>query len=125
MKGRKRDGAPLNHERKFVPLGHVLMTTALLALLAPCVALAQSIEDLQGLSLEDLGNIEISSVSKKAEPLSNAAAAVYVISHDDILRSGATGIPEMLRLAPNLQVARLNSTTYAITSRGFNGTLAN
>ncbi len=77
-------------------------------------------EDLRDLSIEDLANIQISSVSKSAEPLSDAPAAIYVISHDDIIRSGATTIPEMLRLAPNLEVAQLSPTSYAISARGFN-----
>ncbi len=83
-------------------------------------ALAQSVEELRDLSLEQLANIEISSVSKSAEPLSDAPAAIYVISHDDIARSGATTLPEMLRMAPNLEVAQLNPTSYAISARGFN-----
>ncbi len=82
-------------------------------------------EELRELSIEDLGNLEISSVSKKAQPLSEASAAIYVITQEDVQRSGATSVPEMLRLAPNLQVGRVNSKTYAISSRGFNGPLAN
>ena len=81
--------------------------------------------DLSGLSIEDLTKLEVSSVSKVAEPLSDAPAAIYVITHDDIARSGATSIPEMLRLAPNLEVAQFTADTYAISARGFNGTLAN
>jgi iron complex outermembrane receptor protein len=81
---------------------------------------AQSIEDLRSLSIEELANIEITSVSKSTQRLSDAAAAIYVISHDDIIRSGVSTIPEMLRLAPNLQIAQLNATTYAISARGFN-----
>lgn len=80
---------------------------------------------LTDLSLEELANVQISSVSKKAELLSDAPAAAYVITRDDIDRSGATSIPEMLRLAPNLQVAQVSSSAYAISARGFNGPLAN
>ncbi len=87
-------------------------------------ASAQSVEELQHMSLEDLANIEISSVSKSAEPLSDAPAAIYVITHDDIIRSGLTSLPEILRLAPNLQVARVTGDSYAISARGFNGTAA-
>ncbi|HLY54809.1 MAG TPA: TonB-dependent receptor plug domain-containing protein, partial [Stellaceae bacterium] len=76
--------------------------------------------NLSGLSLEELSNVEVTSVSKTAEKLSDAPAAIYVITHDDIIRSGATTIPEMLRLAPNLHVAQLNAATYAISARGFN-----
>ena len=83
-----------------------------------------SVEELSELSLDELANVEIISVSKTAQPLNDAAAAIYVITHEDIVRSGATRIPEILRLAPNLQVARIDSTNYAISARGFNGTVA-
>ena len=81
--------------------------------------------ELTELSLEELMNVEVTSVSKKPERLSDAAAAVYVITREDIRRSGYTSIPEILRLAPNLQVARVDSSQYAITARGFNSTTAN
>ena len=84
-----------------------------------------SAADFSRMTLEDLVNIEISSVSKKPERLSDAAAAVYVISREDIRRSGSTSIPEILRLAPNLQVARVDASQYAISARGFNSTVAN
>ena len=91
-------------------------------------ALAQtqdgSVSSLKALSIEDLMKIEVTSVTKAAEPLSDAAAAVYVITRDDILRAGARSVPDMLRLAPNLQVAQLTSSTFAVTARGFNGTAA-
>ena len=81
--------------------------------------------DLAEMSLEELMNIEVTSVSKKTERLSDAAAAIFVITQEDIRRSGYTSIPEILRLAPNLQVARVDSSQYAITARGFNSTTAN
>ena len=81
--------------------------------------------ELTELSLEELMNVEVTSVSKKPERLSDAAAAVYVITREDIRRSGYTSIPEILRLAPNLQVARVSASTYAISARGFNSTSAN
>jgi iron complex outermembrane receptor protein len=68
-------------------------------------ARAQTVEDLQQMSITELANINISSVTKTMEPLSTAPAAIYVITHDDIVRSGAASIPEILRLAPNLQVS--------------------
>ena len=80
---------------------------------------------LSELSLEELGNIEITSVSRRAERLSEAPASVFVITAEDMRRSGATSLPEALRLAPNLQVARISSSFHAVTSRGFNGNLAN
>lgn len=99
----------------------------LLALLSvrPAQAAEPDLLDLTGLSIEELGEIEISSVSKRAEPLNAAPAAIYVITRDDIVRAGATRIPEMLRLAPNLQVAQFSSTSYAISARGFNANFAN
>jgi iron complex outermembrane recepter protein len=77
--------------------------------------------DLRDMSIEELGQIQVTSVSKSAQPLSTAPAAIYVITHDDIVRSGATSLPEMLRLAPNLQVAQITASRYAISARGFNG----
>ena len=76
------------------------------------------------MSLEDLTNVEVTSVSKTAEPLSQAPAAIYVITHDEIIRSGAANIAEALRLAPNLEVRRITSTDYAVTARGFGGNQA-
>lgn len=83
-----------------------------------------SARDLSNLSIEELGDIEVSSVSKIAQPLSTAPAAIFVITHDDVMRSGATSVPEMLRLAPNLQVAQITSSQYAISARGFNSSVA-
>jgi iron complex outermembrane receptor protein len=77
-------------------------------------------QDLTGLSLEELANIEVNSVSRRREQLAHAAASVYVITRDDIRRSGAASLPEVLRLAPNLQVQRVNAGDYAISARGFN-----
>ena len=82
-------------------------------------------DDYLEMSLEDLMDVEIVSVSKKAEKLSEAAAAVYVITSEDIRRSGVTSIAEALRMAPGLQVARIDANKWAITSRGFNGGFAN
>src|ERR1700691_3192805 len=76
-------------------------------------------------SLEELMNIEVTSVSKKAQRLSATAASVFVISAEDIRRSGITVIPELLRLAPGVQVARLSSGSWAIGIRGFNDEYSN
>jgi len=98
----------------------VLVLLATMALLA-----ASRARDLGDLSLEQLSNVTVSSVSGRSEPLSHALGSVYVISADDIRRSGATSLPEALRLAPNLQVARTGNDGWAITARGFNGPFAN
>ena len=80
---------------------------------------------LADLSLEELMDIEITSVSKKEERLFDTAAAVYVLTNEDIRRSGATSIPEALRMVPGLQVAQINAHSWAISSRGFNNEFAN
>jgi iron complex outermembrane recepter protein len=77
--------------------------------------------DLTRMSLSDLAHIEVTSVSKTSEALQRAPASVYVITHDDIMRSGALSIPEVLRLAPNLLVSQTSSSAYVISARGFGG----
>ncbi|RYX90168.1 MAG: TonB-dependent receptor [Comamonadaceae bacterium] len=81
--------------------------------------------DLAGLTLEQLANIQVTSVSRREERLADAAGSVFVISSEDIRRSGAVNLPEVLRLAPNLHVARADANQYAISARGFNSTTAN
>ena len=81
--------------------------------------------DLLQLSFEDLGKITVTSVSRKSESLSGAAGAIHVITQEDIRRSGVTSLPEVLRMAPGLEVARPNSRQWAISARGFNDTFAN
>jgi iron complex outermembrane receptor protein len=93
-----------------------------LAALSIGVACAQPTpQDLGNLTLDDLGQVVVTSVSKSAEPLGTAPAAIYVISRDDILRSGATRLPEILRLAPNLDVMQLSPSNHIVTSRGLSG----
>jgi iron complex outermembrane receptor protein len=86
----------------------------------PGRASAPSVEQLRNLSIEDLANIQVTSVFKRPEPLSRTPASVYVITREDIRRSGARTLPEALRLAPNLEVAQLNARSYAVSARGFN-----
>ena len=84
-----------------------------------------SLHDLKKLSLEELMNIEVMSVSKRSEKLTEVASAIQVITQNDIRNSGAKTVAEALRLAPNLQVAQVNSSQWAISARGFNNVLAN
>ncbi len=77
--------------------------------------------DLSQLSIEDLAQIEVTSVSRRAEALDDAPSSIYVITREAIAQSGATSLPEMLRLAPNLLVAQASASRYVITARGFNG----
>ena len=81
--------------------------------------------DLTSLSIEQLMDIEVTSVSKKGESWFQAPAAIYVITQEDIRRSGARSIPEALRMAPGLHVARLDSHRWMIGSRGFSYEFAN
>lgn len=93
------------------------------AMLLACCAAAESApaEDIADLSLEQLGAIRISSVSRRSERLQDAAASVFVISADQIRRSGARTLPDALRLAPNLHVAQSAAASYVIAARGLNG----
>jgi iron complex outermembrane receptor protein len=77
-------------------------------------------QDLTQLSLEDLMNTKVTSVSKKEQSLSHTAAAIFVITAEDIRRSGANNIPDLLRMVPGLDVAQINSNSWAISARGFN-----
>ncbi|NQD91479.1 TonB-dependent receptor [Pseudomonas sp. CrR25] len=81
--------------------------------------------DIKGTSLVELMNLKITSVSKTEERMSDAPASVYVITQDDIRRSGVTSIPEALRLAPGVHVARMSSHSWAISIRGFNSDITN
>ena len=78
-----------------------------------------SISELKKLSVDQLTDVEVTSVSRAAERLGGAAAAVTVVTNEDIRRSGATTVPEALRLVPGIHVARQTSNTWAVSSRGF------
>ncbi len=95
--------------------------TVPLLLLAVAANAAVEPLDFTRMTLEELGNIKVTSVSKKPERLAEAPASVFVITAEDIRRSGATSLPEALRIAPNLHVARLHGSGYAISARGLNG----
>jgi iron complex outermembrane receptor protein len=89
--------------------------------------LAQEREEpahLSQLSLEDLTNVIVNSVARKNQELFDTPAAVFVISHDDIRRSGATSLPELLRTVPGMQVAQIYANEWAVSSRGFNSRFA-
>jgi iron complex outermembrane receptor protein len=96
-----------------VALGSILFWTS--------SARAEEQPDLSNLTIEQLAQIKVTSASKQAQPLSDAAAAIYVIDHDQIVRSGAVTIPEIVRLAPNLQVYRSSPSNWIVTARGLSG----
>ena len=84
-----------------------------------------ALQRLRQLSLEELLNLEVFTVSKKEQRLADTAAAVSVLTGDDIRRSGVTHLAEALRFVPGVQVARLNAHRWAISVRGFNEIFAN
>jgi len=81
--------------------------------------------DLTDLSLEDLMNTEVTSVSKREQKISRTASAIFVITAADIVRSGATNIPDLLRMVPGVDVEQINANTWAINVRGLNGRFSN
>jgi iron complex outermembrane recepter protein len=103
--------------------GSKTRTACLAAAMAGACALAASAAegpaDLTELSLEELSNVEVTSVSRRKEPLSDSAAAVTVISGEDLRRSGATTVPEALRLAPGLHVGQVSGSDWEVSARGF------
>jgi len=113
--GRCRQGKSL-----FWLLGAVLLLFSL-----PANALELLAGNFADMSFDELGSIQITSVSKKSESIGSAPASIYVITNEDIRRYGATTLPEALRLAPNLRVARVNAQSYAISARGFNTSTGN
>jgi iron complex outermembrane receptor protein len=89
----------------------------------PSASTRPSSEDLTNLSLEDLMNVQVTSVAKEPQKISNAPSAISVIGQDDIQRSGLGSIPELLRLAPGMDVDQISANHWAISSRGINGYL--
>jgi len=81
--------------------------------------------DLTQFTLEDLMNVQVISVSKKEQKLAKTGAAIFVITQEDIRRSGATNIPDLLRMVPGVDVARVDHSTWAVSIRGFNDIYAN
>jgi len=90
-----------------------------------CAQNAQQVPDVTKMSVEDLMNMQVTSVSKHTQKVADAAAAIFVLTQEDIRRSGATSIPDALRLVPGLEVARIDENKWAIGSRGFNGRFDN
>ena len=96
-----------------------LWTLLIIAAFAPAASAQQSDNDLTSVSLENLMNMQVSSVSRHEEQMRNTAAAVYVITQEDIRRSGATELADLLRSVPGMDVAQINSGTWAVSARGF------
>ena len=103
--------------------GTAMLGLGVILLAQPSAALTTV--DYFELSLEQLLEVKVHSASKKEEPVANAAAAVYVVTNEDIIRSGVTTIPDAMRMVPGIQVARIDTNSWAISIRGFNSGLAN
>lgn len=125
----------LSRERNVKPQVTSALLAATLTLSAPSL-LAELVtddfsgdelsnEELLSLSLEEVMTLEVTSVSRKKQRLMDSAAAVYVVTQEDIRRSGAKTIPDALRMVPGVQVAQMNSNTWSISARGFNYVFAN
>jgi iron complex outermembrane receptor protein len=99
----------------------LLLILLLLGLASTPVRAGPTVESLAQYSLEELSQVEVTSVSKTTETLRTAPASIYVITHDEILRSGITSLVEALRLAPNLLVSQYNGTYYVAGARGLGG----
>src|SRR5713101_743254 len=124
MKGFVGQDSNLNHGFSLCDLDWrrtSLKIAASLLLLAGLMRGDKGLEGLKGLSLEQLGNIEVTTASKQPVKVSRTPAAIYVITQEDIRQSGATSIPEVLRLAPGVEVARVDSNTWSLGVRGFGG----
>jgi iron complex outermembrane receptor protein len=102
----------------FKSCAKLLSVSAVVAFVFNPLSLFAEESDLTGLSLEDLMGVKVTSVSKKEQSLSDSAAAVFVITNEDLRRSGVTSIPDALRMVPGLSVARISSSKWAVNSRG-------
>ena len=110
-------------------MANILSRLVILALstipLVTSVVIADDSNPLTDMSIEDLMQIDVTSVSKKEQSISQSAAAIYVLTNDDIRRSGATMIPEVLKLVPGLDVFRVDGNRWAISARGSSDLFSN
>ncbi len=113
------------HKRSTYSSGYFLLSVAFAIGLAERVVAGELQPSPEDFSINELMQMEVSSVSRKSQALSDTAAAAFIISQEDIRRSGATSIPDALRMAPGIEVAQINASSWAITARGFNGRYAN
>ncbi len=105
-----------------IPRGVLLLGVLIAALAAGHVHAEDPADiDFTKLSLEELMDVEVTSVSKRPQKVADAAAAIFVIGQEDIRRSGATSVPELLRMVPGVEVARIDANKWAVSIRGFNG----
>ena len=108
-----------------LPLAHPMRAAGADATASQVDSTIQTANVLKQMSLEELFDLTVTTVSSKPEPVSKTAAAVHIVTADEIRRLGALNIPRVLRYVPGVEVARVSTRDYAITARGFNGTIAN
>lgn len=108
-----------------MPKGSISRVSFALVLLLSSRAAAEDKQDFSDFSLEQLLNLHVTSVSRREEQLLRTASAVYVVTQEDIRRSGATDIADVLRMVPGLNVAQISSSKWAVGSRGFNAQWGN
>jgi len=89
------------------------------------LAATSSAQDLGSLTIEELMQLKVSTASRQAEPLSEIPAAIYVLTQEDIIRSGAETLPDMLRLVPGVQVGQIDANKFQVSIRGFGGRFTN
>src|SRR5213082_105343 len=119
---------PIRNQNNGSPtVGRRIISLAVVALFLGSSVSAQNhgVPDISRMSIEEMMNVEVTSVAKRPQRVADAAAAVFVLTQEDIRRSGAASIPEALRMVPGLQVARIDENKWAIGSRGFNGRFDN
>src|SRR5690348_6621694 len=119
---------PIRTQNNGLPrVGRRIVSLAVVAIFLGSSVSAQNqgVPDISRMSIEELMNVEVTSVAKRPQRVADAAAAVFVITQEDIRRSGAASIPEALRMVPGLQVAQIDQNKWAIGSRGFNGRFDN
>lgn len=105
------------------PGGRIFMVLAVILFLWPASAAVG--EELEDLTLEELMDVEVVTASRRYEAVSRVPGAVTVLTEEDIFRSGATSIPEVLKLVPGVHVSRMDTDKWAVGIRGFNGLLNN
>jgi iron complex outermembrane receptor protein len=107
------------------PASFPLRSLIALTLSVAIASAAHAEMDLTELSLQELTNVKVTTFAKRPQRAADVAAALFVITQDDIRRSGATSIPDALRLAPGLQVAQIDGNAWSISARGFSGRFSN
>lgn len=109
----------LKYPKEKLPFSILFFLSISLIFIFPCFGASDP--ELIQLSIEELMEVQVTLVAKKSQNLSDSAAAIFVITNEDLRRSGVTNIPDALRMVPGMNVARIDSNKWAVTSRGFNG----